>query len=436
MSEFKLIGERLYSLVERLFPICRSITGNGVRESLAILQEYIPVEIREVPSGTKVLDWEVPREWNITDAWIKDPSGKKILDFQKNNLHVLNYSIPVHKKTGLAELKEHLYSLPDQPELIPYRTSYYQANWGFCMADQQLQQLKEGNYEVYIDSSLEFGHLSYGELYIAGESEQEILLSAHICHPSLANDNLSGVALLCFLAEQIRQQKNLYSYRFLFIPGTIGSITWLARNQDRLKNIQSGLVTSLLGDGAGFSYKKSRRGKAEIDRVVEQVLKHGGKPYQLIDFFPYGYDERQFCSPGFNLPVGNLSRSQFGQFPEYHSSADNLDFVKPEYLEESFLIFQQIFRALEANDTFVNQYPYGEPQLGKRGLYQAIGGHNDHKSLQMAMLWILNLSDGSNQLLDISERSGISFETISQVAAILEENGLIKRKLQNPEIGF
>ncbi|MCB9350359.1 MAG: DUF4910 domain-containing protein [Lewinellaceae bacterium] len=425
MSGSELAGSKMYALAERLFPICRSITGNGVRQSLHILQEYLPLEIQEVPTGAAVFDWTAPKEWNIREAWVRDPSGKKIIDFQENNLHLLSYSVPVHRRLSLSELKAHLFTLPEQPERIPYRTSYYQENWGFCLAHRQYEALPDGQYEVFIDSSLEAGHLTYGEYYLPGETEEECLFSAHICHPSLANDNLSGISLLTFLARELQKKTRRYSYRFLFIPGTIGAITWLARNEDKTHNIRFGLVASLLGDPGGFTYKRSRRGNAEIDRAAEHVLKHYGQPYNVIDFIPYGYDERQFCSPGFNLPVGNLTRSQFATFPEYHTSADNLTFIRPEYLQASFEVYRKITEVLEGNICCINLNPKCEPQLGRRGLYDAIGGNSDSKALQMALLWVLNLSDGEHSLLDIAERAGCSFEMVQRASGLLREAGLL-----------
>ncbi|MFT5166250.1 MAG: aminopeptidase-like protein [Saprospiraceae bacterium] len=425
-KEINATGQDIFALCERLYPICRSITGDGVRQTLAILQEYIGLETHEVPSGTAVFDWTVPKEWNIKDAWIKDAKGNKIVDFKNHNLHILNYSIPVHKKISLTALKEHLYTLPDQPDLIPYRTSYYAENWGFCITHHQFQSLEEGDYEVYIDTTLDQGHLTYGELYLPGATADEILFSAHICHPSLANDNLSGISILTCLAQWLSKQKNRYSYRFLFIPGTIGSITWLARNEQKTKNIKHGLVASLLGDPGGFTYKKSRQGDAEIDRVASHLIQYAGYSGKIIDFIPYGYDERQFCSPGFNLAVGNLTRSQFGEYPEYHTSADDLNLIQPACLSESFQLYQDVIEILEHNLFYKNLYPKCEPQLGKRGLYNAIGGNAQSKEMQMAMLWILNLADGNHNLLDIAERSGCSFQLISKVAQILLEHKLLK----------
>ena len=419
-------GNEMYALAERLFPICRSITGNGVRQSLQILREIIPLEVHEVPSGTRVFDWVVPREWNAREAWVRDPQGRKVIDFQDNNLHLLNYSVPVHRRMSLSALKGHLYTLPGQPELIPYRTSYYQESWGFCLPHRQFETLPEGEYEVFIDSSLEQGHLTYGEFYLPGKTKEEVLFSTHICHPSLANDNLSGICLLTFLAQELQKKPRRYSHRFLFIPGTIGSITWLARNEDKVEHIRHGLVASLLGDSGGFTYKKSRRGNTEIDRAAEHVLKHSGHPYEIIDFSPYGYDERQYCSPGFNLAVGNLTRSRFGAFPEYHTSADNLSFIQPQYLQDSLEVYKEVVEVLEDNDLFENLNPKCEPQLGRRGLYDAIGGGSQSKARQMAMLWVLNLSDGSHSLLDIAERAGLPFRLVLQACRALQEAGLLR----------
>ncbi len=331
-------GKAMFELINQMYPICRSITGNGVRETLSIISKVIPITIHEVPSNTKVLDWEIPLEWNINDAWIKNSKGEKIIDFKNSNLHVLNYSIPIHKKVKLKELQEHLFTLPDYPDWIPYRTSYHNKEWGFCMAYNQFKALKDEVYEVKVDSKLEKGSLTYGEYFLKGQSEDEILISTHICHPSLANDNLSGIAVAAFVAEILGSLKTKFSYRFLFIPGTIGSITWLSLNEDKIEKIKHGLVLTLLGDEGAFSYKKSRNGDRIIDNIVENCLKHAKDDYKILDFSPYGYDERQFCSPGYDLPVGRLSRSVHGEFPEYHTSADNLNFIKQDKLVDSLEI--------------------------------------------------------------------------------------------------
>ena len=420
------LGPEMYGLVSELYPICRSITGNGVRQSLDVLKKYISLEIHEVPTGTKVFDWMIPKEWNIRDAYVKDSKGNKVIDFRKSNLHILNYSIPVQKKVSLQELKEHLFTIPEHPEWIPYRTSYYDENWGFCLSHKDFQKLKEDNYEVYIDSDLHDGHLTFGELFIEGKFSNEVLISSHICHPSLCNDNLSGMALTTFLARELSNTRLEYSYRFLFIPGTIGSIAWLFLNESNLSRIRHGLVAACVGDSGRFTYKRSRQGTATIDRAVQQVLKDSEYDYDIEDFFPYGYDERQYCSPGINLPVGCLMRTPHGRYEEYHTSADDLNFVNSQYLFDSFSIFSSVFYLLENNKIYLNQNPKCEPQLGSRGLYSKIGGGVESKSKQLAMLWILNLSDGANSLLEISVKSNIRFDLIKKVADILVEHDLLK----------
>ena len=424
-SYLQNLGPEMYGLVSELYPICRSITGNGVRRSLDVLKQYIPLEIHEVPTGTKVFDWMIPKEWNIRDAYVKDSKGNKVIDFRKSNLHVLNYSIPVQKKVSLQELKEHLFTIPEHPEWIPYRTSYYDENWGFCLSHRDFQKLKEDNYEVYIDSKLHSGHLTFGEYFIKGQLSDEVLISTHICHPSLCNDNLSGITLTTFLARELSNTRQEYSYRFLFVPGTIGSITWLSLNESNLSQIKHGLVVACVGDPGRFTYKRSRQGTAIIDRAVQQVLRDSAHDYEVEDFFPYGYDERQYCSPGINLPMGCLMRTPHGRYVEYHTSADNLNFVQPQYLDESFSIYTSVFYVLENNKTYLNQNPKCEPQLGSRGLYNKIGGDVESKSKQLALLWVLNLSDGTNSLLEISERSNMRFDLIKGAADILVEHDLL-----------
>lgn len=425
------IGQEIYKIITDLYPICRSITGNGVRESLRIIKDYIDLEIHEVPTGIEVFDWEVPKEWNIKDAYIKNLKGERVVDFNKLNLHVVNYSVPVNKVVGLEELKSHLFTLPDYPNRIPYRTSYYKESWGFCLSHEQFLTMQDAEYEVCIDSTLEPGHLTYGEYYLQGETQEEILISCHICHPSLCNDNLSGIALATLLAKHLSQSARRYSYRFVFIPGTIGSITWLALNEDKVYNIKHGLVLTGVGDAGKFTYKKSRRGNADIDRAVIHVLKSSNQAHQVIDFFPYGYDERQYCSPGFNLPVGCFMRSSHGQYSEYHTSADNLSFVQPEYLTQSFSQCLSVLNVLENNQIYLNQNPKCEPRLGKRGLYRAIGGHAEEQVNELALLWVLNLTDGEHTLLDIAEQSKFSFDVIKKAADALLETGLLKLKEEN-----
>lgn len=418
------IGTDIFALAARIYPICRSITGNGVRDTLRELGSQIALDIHEIPTGTAVFDWTIPKEWNIRDAYIKNAKGEKVVDFARSNLHVMSYSVPVRQSLRLSELKKHIYSLPDQPDLIPYRTSYYAENWAFCMAHRQLEELADEIYEVVINSNLEDGHLTYAEHLHKGSSSEEFLLSAHVCHPSLANDNCSGLALLAHLAKRISGLKTRYSYRFLFAPGTIGAIAWLAQNESHAGKIKHGLVMSMVGDGAGPTYKKSRRGNAMIDRAMMHVLHHSKLTPTVLEFSPYGYDERQYCSPGFNLPVGLFQRSKFGSIPEYHTSADNLDFISAEHLGKSYQLVAQAIDVVENNVTYYNTLPKCEPQLGKRGLYDAIGGHKD-ASANMAMLWVLNLSDGQHSLLDIAERADIAFSTIHRTAQELERHGLL-----------
>jgi aminopeptidase-like protein len=419
------VGRELHGFAAQLYPICRSITGDGIRRTLSMIHERIPLQISEVPSGTAVFDWTVPNEWNIRDAYIRIPGGERIVDFAKCNLHVMNYSKPVRATMPFSELRPHLFTLPDRPNWIPYKTSYYNADWGFCLSQNQLAAMQDRDYEVCIDSTLEPGNLSYGERYIPGSTSEEILISCHACHPSLANDNLSGITVATFLANFLKEKKLRYSYRFLFIPGTIGAITWLARNQEVAKRIRHGLVLTCVGDSGNFHYKKSRRGSSAIDRAAAHVLGHLAKNSQVMDFSPYGYDERQYCSPGFNLAVGCLMRSVWGTFPEYHTSADNLDFIKPQSLAESLRVCTAILDVLENNLTYKNLSPFCEPQLGRRGLYQR--SQSDSLELEInARLWVLNLSDGQNSLLDIAERSGLPFSAIEDAAELLHTGKLLE----------
>ena len=423
--DFAAVGERIYALAKELYPICRSITGDGVRASLGVLRQHIPIEVHEVPTGTQVLDWTIPKEWNIRAAHIKNARGETIVDFADSNLHVQSYSVPVARTMPLAELRKHLHTLPDQPDLIPYRTSYWSETWGFCLPHEQAAALPDGDYDVLIDSTLQDGSLSYGEYLHRGETEDEFLLTAHICHPSLANDNCSGLALLTLLARQFDGIRTRLSYRFLFSPGTIGPITWLAHNEARVDRIKYGLVVAGVGDGGGPTYKKSRRGDSAIDFAMAHVIGDSGDAAKVIGFEPYGYDERQFCSPGFNLPVGLLQRSRFGTFPEYHTSADNLDFIAPRHLAESLRIIWRAIEIAENNFIPLNLFPKGEPQLGRRGLYSSTGGAKDGPARAMAYLWVLNQADGSKSLLDIAESAGLPFHVLLNAARALQKAELI-----------
>ncbi|MGB7265924.1 MAG: DUF4910 domain-containing protein [Terracidiphilus sp.] len=423
-EELTHLGEEMHRFASELYPICRSITGDGIRRTLAKIRERIPLVISEIPSGTTVFDWTVPKEWNIRDAYIKNSRGERVIDFQQHNLHVMSYSVPVRARLSLAELRPHLHSLPNHPDWIPYRTSYYREDWGFCLPHHQLMALGDEDYEVCIDSSLELGNLTYGECYLPGQSTEEVLISCHACHPSLANDNLSGLVVGTALAGALATRELRYSYRFLFIPGTIGAITWLARNAKATDRVRHGLVLTCLGDAGGFHYKKSRRGDAVIDRATAHVLRHSGEPAETLEFSPYGYDERQYCSPGFDLPVGCLMRSTWGTFPEYHTSADNLDFIFPQQLAGSLRVCLSVCDVLERNNYYLNQSPFCEPQLGKRNLYRSTGGTSIDQEIH-ARLWVLNQSDGRNSLLDIAERSGLPFGIIADAAMLLHEAGLL-----------
>jgi aminopeptidase-like protein len=414
------------ALIARLYPICRSITGDGVRETLNILSEYIPLELRSVPTGTKVLDWTVPREWNIRDAWIKNAAGERLVDFRELNLHVVSYSSPIHRSMRLAELKSHLFTVPGHPDWVPYRTSYYDDNWGFCLSEKQLQQFcDDEEYDVCIDSSLTNGQLTYGEYLLKGEQTEEVLISCHVCHPSLANDNLSGITLAVGIARRLAVSPRRYTYRFLFVPGSIGAITWLARNQEVIARIRHGLVLTCVGDAGNITYKRSRRGDAGMDRAFAHVLQHSGDPHEVIDFYPYGYDERQYCSPGFDLPVGCMMRSRHGTFPEYHTSADNLEFVHSASLIDSLEKCLAVIDVIEHDRIYVNNSPKGEPHLGKRGLYKGLNSGPEQREDEMALLWVLNLSDGRHSLLDIAERANLPFDSIKAAAKALAATDLL-----------
>lgn len=425
-SKDEELGKELHNFMVELYPICRSISGEGVRETLRAIRKRIPLEMVEVPSGTKVFDWTVPLEWNITDAYVMNREGKRVIDFKAHNLHLMSYSSPVRKKMPLVDLRPHLFTLSDHPEWIPYRTSYYKENWGFCLRHADLERLPDDEYDVVIDSSLQLGSLTYGEAYLPGEISDEILVSCHVCHPAMCNDNLSGITVAVKLAETMATRQRRYSYRFLFIPGTIGSITWLAQNEQMVSCIKHGLVLTGVGDAGNITYKKSRQGNAEIDRAMAHVLRHSGETATIIDFFPYGYDERQYCSPGFDLPVGCFMRTPHGQYPEYHSSADNLAFVKADSLAQSYGRCLDVLELLEGNRPYINQNPKCEPQLGRRGLYRAVAGQQEKQWTELALFWVLNASDGHHTLLDIAERADLPFGNIRSAAEALLEVGLLK----------
>jgi aminopeptidase-like protein len=420
-------GKQLYDFAGLIYPICRSITGNGVRETLRMVGQRIPIEMHEVPSGTRAFDWEVPLEWNIEDAYIMDSDGRRVVDFREHNLHIVSYSEPISASMPRAELLPRLHALPEHPDWIPYRTSYYRRSWGFCLRQRDLEHLRAGSYRVEIKSHLERGSLTYAEAVIPGRTREEVLFFAHVCHPSLANDNTSGIAIATALAQWVAAEARRYTYRFVFAPGTIGSLCWLARNESRLKRVRHGMVLALLGDPGQLTYKMSRRENSEIDAVAGYVLSAMNPPGHVIGFSPYGYDERQLCSPGFNLPVGRLTRSVNGGYPQYHSSADDLSLIKPEHLAQSYEACQRIVSILESDARYINLSPKGEPVLGKRGLYGSVGGRSPAEREQ-ALLWVLNQSDGTRSLLDIAQRSGVEFQRVREAASALLDAGLLEEQ--------
>ena len=418
-------GSEALELMRRLFPLCRSLTGDGVRGTFDVLGEEIPITRTEIPSGTRVFDWVVPDEWNLHDAYIARADGTRVVDVRRSTLHVVSYSEPVRTTMPLEELRARIHTLPDQPDVIPYRTSYYERTWGFCLSHRQLMELEPGEYEVVIDSTLEPGHLTYAELEVGGTGEGEVLVSTYVCHPSLANDNLSGIALATMLAKRLLERRPRHTYRFLFAPGTIGPLAWLHRNRDDLDRIEHGLTLSCIGDAGDLTYKRSRRGDAEIDRAMEIVLRDSGAPHRLLAWEPWGGDERQFCSPGVDLPVGTLMRTPHGEFDGYHTSADSLERIRPESLETAVDTCLELVDVLDSNRRYINLSPYGEPQLGRRGLYRSAGGAVATPDDERALLWVLNASDGDSSLVDVARSSGLGYPIVRRAAERLQEAGLL-----------
>lgn len=416
----------IYELAKKLYPICRSITGNGVRKTLNILKEvYHDMEIHEVPTGTKVFDWEVPREWNIKGGWIKNSKGEKIIDFADNNLHILGYSIPVHKKVNLGELLMHTYTLPNQPDLIPYLASFYKERYGFCMSENLKNSLEEDEYEIFVDSELKQGHMTYGEIIIPGESEKEIFLSTYICHPQMANNETSGPCVAIHLAKWLSERKNKYTYRIIFIPETIGSITYLSKNLDIMKkNIIAGFVLTCLGDNRTYSYLESPYANTLTDKVAKNVLKYHYPNYKTYSFLQRGSDERQYCSVGVDLPVCSVMRSKYDEYPEYHTSGDNLDLISPEGLNGSFEVYKKLINALENNLKY-KMTCLCEPQLGKRGLYPSIVT-KDTISIVENMINFITYANGENDLLDISNIIGVETTKLFPIIENLKKANLIE----------
>lgn len=418
-------GQAMYDFVSELFPVCRSLTGEGVRHTLAAIHEHLPgLAIHEVPSGTEVFDWRVPDEWNIRSARLIGPDGKTIVDFKNNNLHVVGYSEPVDIELPLEELQLHLHSLPELPDAIPYVTCYYKRYWGFCLPHRLRETLSPGRYRAVIDATLEPGHLTYGELILHGMTDHEILLSTYICHPSLANNELSGPAVATWLAKWLMKKPRRHTYRIVFIPETIGSITYLSRNMRRMKdNTIAGFNLTCMGDNRCFSYLPSRLGGTLADQTAKHVLKHIAPDYISYSFRERGSDERQYCSPGIDLPVCTVMRSKYGTYPEYHTSLDDLKFVTPSGLGASFEALRLCLYCLEQNDTMIAAVMC-EPQLAKRGLYPNIstGGRND---LVRNMMDLLAYSDGKHDLLTIADMIDVPMWELIDLTEKLKANGLL-----------
>ena len=419
-------GAALYAHLRALYPLCRSITGRGLRETLRSIGDHIPLTVTEVASGTPVLDWTVPDEWTIRGAHIETTDGRRLVDFASSNLHVVGYSRPVDAIVQRAELARRIHTLPNQPDLIPYRTGYFADDWGFCLPHRLWAGMTDPAYRVRIDSTLAPGSLSYGEFFVPGTTEHELLISVHCCHPSLANDNLSGIVIATALAAAALGRPRRHGLRVLFVPATIGPITWLARNPQTAMRIVAGLVLTCLGDAGPFHYKRSRQDTAAVDRIVPHVLAEAQLPLTELPFSPTGYDERQYNSPAFDLPVGCFMRSPNGSFPEYHTSADDPSFVSPESLAESLDVLMRILEALDAEAVYERVDGRGEPQLGRRGLYEMIGGRNGTGGISKeALLWVLNLADGQHGLVDMADRARLPLSDIRAAAAIACEAELI-----------
>lgn len=423
-STLSLIEE----LLQRLFPICRSITGNGLRASLKIISEHIPLELIEIPSGTSIFDWEIPDEWNITDAFIKNSRGERVIDFRQSNLHVVNFSVPINCRMTLAELKPHLHTLPSQPDAVPYLTSYYKRDWGFCLTHAQYQTLTEDTYEVCIDSRLAPGALTLAEAVLPGETDREILFSTYCCHPSLANNELSGPVIVTLLYKYLASiAKRRYTYRFYYGPETIGALAYLSLRGEHFKQkLAAGMVVTCCGDRGPFTYKKVRDADNILDKAVLHALDHSNVEFKALQFFPTGSDERQYCAPGFNLPVGSLMRSMYGRYPEYHTSLDNLTFISPASLWETFNVYVNCLYTLEHNKLYRNLKPFGEPRLGKYGLYDSLGGQKNQAGFTKQLRYVLNYSDAAHDLVDIADMMSLPIWELEDATSELMRVGLLE----------
>ena len=423
------VGHRMYHLAERLFPICRSITGNGFRQSLEIIREILPeIVVHEVPSGTKVFDWTVPKEWNIRGGWIRRSSGETIVDFKESNLHVMGYSLPVHKTVSREELLEHVYTIPDQPEWIPYVTSFYKERWGFCMTENQKQTLEDDEYEVLIDSTLSDGSLTYGELVLPGETQEEILFTTYLCHPSMANNELSGP---CLQTELVKYIKSLplrkYTYRFVWNPETIGSITYLSKNIEIMQeHLKAGFVLSCVGDNRTYSFVSTKYSDTLADRVLENVLRFHYPDYKHYSFLERGSDERQYGSAGVDLPVCAFCRSLFREYPEYHTSADNMNIISPEGFQGAYEVMVKVINALE-NNGYYQMLCKCEPQLGRRGLYPTVSMKGVYDAVR-TMQHFIAYADGRNDLIGISNIIGTPVDELIPIKDKLMEHQLLTVK--------
>jgi aminopeptidase-like protein len=441
------------ALFHRLFPICRSITGEGVRQTLAILGEYTHFSVNEVPSGTVCYDWIVPDEWNVRDAYVADSTGKRVIDFRANNLHLVSYSAPVDIVLSFADLVPHLHTLPNLPNAIPYRTSYYNRTWGFCLTHEQFQRLdRKETYRVVVDTTLAPGSLTYGEARLPGRSGQEYLISTYVCHPSLGNDNLSGVVLWTMLLQELRQRSLRHSYRFIIAPETIGALAYIASHEEEIKKLAGGLIVTTVAGPGQFGYKCTWRGDHMIDRSVRLTFDELKLDYIEYPFDVNGSDERQYSSPGLRVPVGTICKDKYYEYAYYHTSLDNLDFINASNLVETLKLYLLTIEKLEQNRTYRSQNPIGEPMLGKRGLYPKVGGairqmaaepptahaergyQVDVGSLQYgneldAIRWLMFYSDGQTPLLDITEKTGLPMRQLSEVAQKLIQNGLLAEEL-------
>jgi aminopeptidase-like protein len=411
-------------LMGDLYPLCRSLTGPGLRATLDRIAREVPLQRHEIPTGTPLFDWTTPAEWTIRDAWIAGPDGRRLVDFGAHNLHVVNGSTPVRARLGRAELEPHLHSLPDQPDWIPYRTTYWRADWGFCLRHRDRETLGHGPFEVVIDADLQDGHMSVAECIVPGTTDGIGVVYAHACHPSLANDNLTGLAAATALARALQGSAPRLSWHIVFGPGTLGSLAWLARHEADVPRVRAGFTLGLLGDAHPLTWKCSRRSDTATDRAARSVLGRVAPGHRVLDFEPYGYDERQFCSPGFDLPMGRLSRAQYAEYPQYHTSADDLAFVSAEQVADAVAVAADLLAVLDTNRRVLNLAPRGEPRLGKRGLYGPMGGQTPREA-ERAMLWVLSGADGERDLVDASQRSGLPFEVIAAATDVLERAGLV-----------